>query len=221
MSYFQRTKKILFFLGFGIVASANAALACIGDCNGDRSVTIDELVTMVNIALGTTPLTVCSAGDANSDSEITIDEIIGAVNNALNGCPTADTCTNAFATVILAFNPSEVPNLAGVTLDVTYPPRHVSFPADEIQDRILDVSDAGGFFDAQADPGVVFGSGLLRISYVTQGELRPGSLLEITFDCISATPPEEADFQCLIRQASDGGGFDVQGVACQVAVDLD
>lgn len=59
---------------------------CAGDCNGDAVVTVDELVTMVNIALGIAPVNVCSAGDTNSDSGITIDEIIGAVNNALSGC---------------------------------------------------------------------------------------------------------------------------------------
>jgi hypothetical protein len=59
---------------------------CAGDCNDDRSVTIDEILTMVNIALGNTPLGDCLAGDTNGDRQITIDEILTAVNNALNGC---------------------------------------------------------------------------------------------------------------------------------------
>jgi len=41
---------------------------------------------MVNIALGSAPLSACPAGDANGDGHITIDEILTAVNNALNGC---------------------------------------------------------------------------------------------------------------------------------------
>jgi len=49
-------------------------------------VTIDELLKMVNIALGTLPLSECPAGDGNSDLEITIEEILTAVNNALGGC---------------------------------------------------------------------------------------------------------------------------------------
>ncbi len=57
---------------------------CVGDCTNDDSVTVDELITMVNIALGNTG--VCSAGDANLDGGITIDEIVTAVNNALSGC---------------------------------------------------------------------------------------------------------------------------------------
>jgi hypothetical protein len=41
---------------------------------------------MVNIALGTTPLSACTAGDADHSGDITINEMIAAVNNALNGC---------------------------------------------------------------------------------------------------------------------------------------
>ena len=75
-----------------------ANTACTGDCNNDRAVTVDELLTMVNIALGNAGAATCTAGDADHDGQITIDEILAAVNNALNGCsggsPTA-TATQA------------------------------------------------------------------------------------------------------------------------------
>ncbi len=72
-------------------ASATATLTrtpvpCVGNCNGDAQVTVNELITMVNIALGTAPLSTCPVGDANGDKDITVNEIIAAVNNALNGC---------------------------------------------------------------------------------------------------------------------------------------
>jgi hypothetical protein len=60
--------------------------ACVGDCGGDGSVTINELITMVNIALGSPDVSTCMSGDTNGDGQITIDEILSAVNNALNGC---------------------------------------------------------------------------------------------------------------------------------------
>ena len=63
------------------------AAACIGDCNGSRDVTVDELLSLVNIALNNAPASECLAGDANHDERITIDEILTAVNSALNGCP--------------------------------------------------------------------------------------------------------------------------------------
>ena len=59
---------------------------CIGDCNGDTAVTVDELLTMVNIALDNAPLSTCRVGNANGDGHITVDEILKAVGNALNRC---------------------------------------------------------------------------------------------------------------------------------------
>jgi hypothetical protein len=49
-------------------------------------VTINELLTMVNIALGNASLSDCEPGDGNQDGAITINEILIAVNNALGGC---------------------------------------------------------------------------------------------------------------------------------------
>jgi hypothetical protein len=65
---------------------ANSASPCAGDCNDDGTVTVDEILTMVNIALGNTPVTACDVGDANHDGQVAVDEILTAVNNALNGC---------------------------------------------------------------------------------------------------------------------------------------
>ena len=62
---------------------------CIGDCNGGGGVTIDELITMVNIALGAGNLSQCETGDVDHSGTIEINEIIAAVNNALSGCPTS------------------------------------------------------------------------------------------------------------------------------------
>jgi hypothetical protein len=61
-------------------------IQCVGDCNGNGSVLINELVTGVDIALGTLPVSACSAFDFSGNGAVTVDEIIRAVNNALNGC---------------------------------------------------------------------------------------------------------------------------------------
>jgi hypothetical protein len=65
----------------------SVAIACVGDCDGSGDVTVNELITMVNIALGNQPVSACLAGDADQSGDITINEIITGVNNALNGCP--------------------------------------------------------------------------------------------------------------------------------------
>lgn len=59
---------------------------CAGDCGADGAVTVDELVLIVNIALGSASVSQCSAGDVNRDGAITVDEIVSAVNRALGGC---------------------------------------------------------------------------------------------------------------------------------------
>jgi hypothetical protein len=59
---------------------------CIGACHGGATVTVTDLLTMVNIALGAASVSTCDAGDANRDGGITIVEIVAAVNSALYGC---------------------------------------------------------------------------------------------------------------------------------------
>jgi hypothetical protein len=61
-------------------------IACVGDCYSQGSVTVDDVITTVRIALGDADVSECRAGDADQDGQITIDEILTAVNNALNGC---------------------------------------------------------------------------------------------------------------------------------------
>jgi len=67
--------------------SVSAQVPCVGDCSDDNSVTVDEIVTGVNIALGQTDISVCQAFDSSGDGSVTVDELLTAVTNALNGCP--------------------------------------------------------------------------------------------------------------------------------------
>jgi hypothetical protein len=56
---------------------------CVGDCNRDASVTIDELIIGVNVAQGMQPLSTCPSFDQNGDGEVTVDELIMGVGTAL------------------------------------------------------------------------------------------------------------------------------------------
>ena len=71
-----------------LLACANtvAAMVCVGDCNRNSEVTVNELITMVNIALGAADQSICVAGDADGSGEITIGDIVAAVNSARDGC---------------------------------------------------------------------------------------------------------------------------------------
>jgi hypothetical protein len=64
----------------------SAGAACTGDCNGDHTVTIDELLRGVNVSLGTVDWSSCAALDRNGDGRASIDELVAAVDAALQGC---------------------------------------------------------------------------------------------------------------------------------------
>jgi len=68
-------------------ASSCSAVAGVqaSDCNGDKRVTIDELVAAVNIALGSAQPRSCRRADANRNDSVTIDELVAGVGAALNG----------------------------------------------------------------------------------------------------------------------------------------
>ncbi len=55
-----------------------------GDCNGDGNVVVSELVTAVNISLGTAPQARCRAADRNLDGRVSVDELVAAVRQALD-----------------------------------------------------------------------------------------------------------------------------------------
>src|SRR6185295_14964905 len=59
---------------------------CVGDCNHDDRVTVEELVLGVNMTLGAVPPTRCPDLDPGGNGTVTIDELIAAVNNVLTGC---------------------------------------------------------------------------------------------------------------------------------------
>lgn len=74
------------------------AWPCVGDCNGDREVMIDEILVLVNLVLGTASSPECPAlrqGEARPPLDIS--DIVRAVNHALLGCESAGT-THAAST---------------------------------------------------------------------------------------------------------------------------
>jgi len=80
-------KTIVGLVGIAAVGiPTGTGAVCVGDCNTDNTVTVDEILEMVNIALGNAQLSTCMPGDTNGDGNITVDEILAAVSNALNGC---------------------------------------------------------------------------------------------------------------------------------------
>ena len=63
-----------------------APTACAGDCNADGTVSIDELVLAIDVALGARPVSDCESADADHDGTVSVNELVAAVTNAANGC---------------------------------------------------------------------------------------------------------------------------------------
>ena len=68
---------------------------CVGDCDGDGEVAINEIITLVNIALGRAHLESCPNGlpGITDDKQVNVSVILQAVNRALTSCPGEPTPT--------------------------------------------------------------------------------------------------------------------------------
>lgn len=55
--------------------ASGATVACPGDCEMSGTVTVDELLLGVNIALGPLPLVNCPSFDADGNGLVTVDEL--------------------------------------------------------------------------------------------------------------------------------------------------
>jgi FG-GAP-like repeat/FG-GAP repeat len=67
-------------------ATGTGGPGCPGDCDGGGTVTINELIRGVNIALGNAAVGTCPAFDLDGNGGVMINELIAAVNSALRGC---------------------------------------------------------------------------------------------------------------------------------------
>lgn len=83
------------------LAVTTAGEVCAGDCDGSGSVTVDEMISGIRIALGAAAITACPKFDAGKDGQVTVDELVTAVANALTGCSTPAPSTPTQATPTL------------------------------------------------------------------------------------------------------------------------
>lgn len=107
MAIALRGGLVLLALTLSFTSSA-AALQCVGDCGLDGSVTVDEIVIGLGIALGQGDLGSCAPFDRSRDNAVTVDEILAAVDAALNGC-----------------TPNQTPETADLPSYRTYPGQQV------------------------------------------------------------------------------------------------
>ena len=97
-----------------------ADVVCTGDCNGDGTVTVNELIQGVGIALGQSALALCPVIDRNGNGVVSVDELLTAVNALLGGCPAPPTAT-ASTSHTATLTPTATPS-ASATLTPSPPP---------------------------------------------------------------------------------------------------
>jgi len=70
-----------------VEATPTARPVCVGDCDGTGMVTVGNLITGVNIALGNQQIDACTSFDIDGDGMVSVSELIQAVTYALSSCP--------------------------------------------------------------------------------------------------------------------------------------
>ena len=73
----------------GVLSTRPGLSQCTGDCNGDGSVGVGELVRCVSIALGDAPLGDCPRSDRDGDGVVRVNEVVAGIRGALRGCTSA------------------------------------------------------------------------------------------------------------------------------------
>jgi hypothetical protein len=72
---------------------------CVGDCDADGQVRVNELIVAINVALGAIATQTCLAIDADRGGTASIAELTRAVGAALSGCPARAPLPASSATV--------------------------------------------------------------------------------------------------------------------------
>jgi len=98
----------------------------VGDCDHNRAVSIDELVTGLSISLGRANLHECDDFDRNADNAVTVDELLAAIDFALR--PLRDPADSLLYTSLTYGDP------VVVTFD---PPRTFGPPGTPAEERTL------------------------------------------------------------------------------------
>lgn len=136
-------------------AQGGETISCSGDCNGDDRVSIYELVSGVNVALGTAAIRTCLAFDRDYDCRVEIQELVSAVGAALNECPSAvvsitPTPTATLTPTVATAAPTHTGVLSTPTASPTTRPTGSALGVHEFQ--IAGPSSGSGFF------ATIFGS---------------------------------------------------------------
>ena len=95
------------------------AQVCTGDCDGNGTVSINELILAVDIALEHAGVARCPAADRNGSGSVSIDELVTAVDAALDGCPVATPTPTVTPEPDVCAGVPSFPGVAATTVRIT------------------------------------------------------------------------------------------------------
>ena len=172
-----------------LAAAPAGAAPCPGDCNDNRTVSIDELITGVNIALGFAAVGDCPAFDRDSDGAVTVSELVAAVNALLDGCGLS---AGNFVEQMTVLDFGTVGALQSGA-----PPSASGGPAARAADRISVVN--GGSAEVEVSADTPFSSIALSLD-AAAGEGGPAALVDDFFIAELPQAVTSARVQLLIPQ---------------------
>ncbi len=218
-----------------LVTIPGPSAAMTGDCDNDGAVTIDELTLIVNIALGSAPVTACPPGDINSDGSITIDEVLAAVGLALTGpLPTATAPPTPVATATAVPGTSSERTWVDASRPTNHNGNYAGAPDRTLRTLIWQPDTAGalplfvmahGFgglpekFEAMARSIADAGFVVAAPAFPLTNENAPGSYLHALQD-VASQPADVSFVISKLLEANDAPGDPLEGriLTDQVAV---
>jgi hypothetical protein len=169
------------------IGTAPGSVICVGDCDGDDRVTVDEMVRVVDMALGDPDALSCDS--LNGSGEAPEVAIVTAVDEALNGCPGALVGTisgtavkgpvaNASVTA-LAIRPDGMPG-AHIGSAMTDDAGHFTMQVGDYEGPFMLQMMGGTFPDEATGTHMAMGTAIMSavIPHMTAGETLDG--VEVT-----------------------------------------
>lgn len=141
---FHRGVRLVVRIVAALVLSSSIvdAQQCVGDCDANGSVTVNELIRCVRIALGQDAVDSCMECDRNGDGSVRIPELVTAVSHALCAC---ETCPTPVPTRTPSFTPtSPLPTATQTSPVATQLPATASDGGVLYGERCLDCHDKDG-----------------------------------------------------------------------------
>jgi hypothetical protein len=141
---------------------------CVGDCDGNRAVSIDELISGIDVTLGTLPLERCQRINCNGEAaRATVDCLTDAVSNALYGCGTPPPTRTA------TLAPTATPTKTFTTTTTatrTPTATHTLLPSATPTPTVSNVSgEWAGAWHSRLGPSGLFSAALSRVGAAITG----------------------------------------------------